>query len=123
MSIIPEPGFGKPAIFLGSSREDLAAFPPEPRRKAGQDIADLQAGRMPSDWKPMPSVGAGVSEIRVRGKRAFRVLFIARFHEAIYVLHAFEKKSQRTARQDLELGRSRFQALVRERTARSRRVD
>ena len=123
MSIIPESSGGKPAVFLWTSREDLAAFPPEPRRKAGQDIADLQAGRLPSDWKPMPSVGSGVSEIRVRGKRAFRVLFIARFHEAIDILHAFEKKSQRTARQDLELGRSRFQALVRERAARSRRVD
>lgn len=123
MSIIPEPEFGKPAVFLGSSREDLARFPPEVRRKAGQDIGDLQAGRMPLDWKPMPSVGTGVGEIRVQGKRAFRVFFVARFHEAIYILHAFEKKSQQTARQDIQHGRVRFQALVRARATRGGGVD
>ena len=63
----------------------------------------------------MPVIGAGAGEIRIQGKRAFRVLFVARFHEAIYILHAFEKKSQATARRDIELGRARYQALLRAR--------
>ena len=110
----------KPAVFLGSSRGDLAQFPEVARAKAGKDIQDVQFGRMPPDWKPMPSVGAGVGEIRITGARAFRVLFVARFHEAIYILHAFEKKSQATAKHDIDLGRARYQALLREREARAR---
>jgi phage-related protein len=123
MSIIDEPDARKPAVFLGSSREDIAAFPAEARRKAGKDIADVQAGRMPPDWKPMRGIGAGVSEIRVLGPRSFRILFLARFHEAVYSLHAFEKKSQATARRDIELGQARYQALLRDRAARGRGLD
>jgi phage-related protein len=123
ISIIPEPESPKRAVFLGTSLVDLAAFPPEARQKAGKDIGDLQAGRMPPDWKPMPTVGAGTGEVRVQGKRAFRVFFVARFHEAIYILHAFEKKSQATARRDIELGRTRYQALVRARAEDRHGVD
>jgi phage-related protein len=65
----------------------------------------------PSDWKPMPSVGAGVREIRVRVGRAFRVVYAAQFAEAIYVLHAFEKSEQKTSRADLRLARDRFRRL------------
>jgi phage-related protein len=63
-------------------------------------------------------VGPGACEIRVRDKAgAFRVIYVARFGSAVYVLHAFQKKSQRTARLDIELARSRFKSLVSERTA------
>jgi len=110
----------KPAVFLASSQGDIAQFPKFARSKAGKDIQDLQHGRMPPDWKPMHSVGAGVGEIRILGTRSFRVLFIARFHEAIYILHAFEKKSQATPKRDIELGRARYRSLIREREASDR---
>ena len=103
----------KNIIWVGSSRADLSAQPAEARRLLGFELRELQKGRAPSDWKPMLSVGVGVAEIRVRtADGAFRVFYVAKFAEAIYVLHAFQKKSQRTAALDLELARSRY-ALVR----------
>ena len=69
----------------------------------------VQVGREPDDWKPMRTVGPGACEIRVRDREgAFRVLYVARFRKAIYVLHAFQKKSQKTSRRDLELARARY---------------
>lgn len=123
MSIISDSDAPKRAVFLGTALADLSTFPHEARRKAGKDIGDLQSGVMPPDWKPMPVIGAGAGEIRIQGKRAFRVFFVARFHEAIYILHAFEKKSQATARRDIELGRARYQALLRARAEGRHRVD
>ena len=72
-------------------------------------------GNAPSDWKPMPSVGQGVNEIRVHAKGEYRVLYVAKFDEAVYVLHAFPKKTQRTPKQDLEIAGNRYRALVQER--------
>lgn len=66
---------------------------------------------MPTDWKPMPIVGAGVAEIRLRGRQEHRILYIAKFEEAVYVLHAFEKKSRRTRNADLDLGRARLKQI------------
>jgi len=103
----------KAVIWVGSSLADLSAQPTEARRLLGFELREVQHGRAPSDWKPMPSVGAGVVEIRVRTiEGAFRVLYVAKFAEAIYVLHAFQKKSRKTSALDLELARSRY-ALVR----------
>ena len=82
----------------------------------GFELWEVQQGKEPSDSKPMPSVGLGVKEIRVHVDGAYRVIYIARFSEAVYVLHAFEKKSRKTAKADLDLARDRFRALVRERT-------
>lgn len=84
-------------------------------REAGYQLERVQAGKEPADSKPMPSVGLGVNEIRVRADGAFRVIYIAKFPEAVYVLHAFEKKSRKTAKQDVELARKRFRTLVQER--------
>jgi phage-related protein len=64
----------------------------------------------------MPSVGLGVSELRVRAGGAFRVMYVAKFAEAVYVLHAFQKKSRKTARLDIEVARRRLRALIEERT-------
>jgi phage-related protein len=75
----------------------------------------VQGGLQPSDWKPMPSIGAGVQEIRVHTEFEHRVFYIAKFEEAIYILHVAEKKSQKTARYDLDLARSRLNDLVRNR--------
>ena len=101
----------KPLILLGSSRRDLRAFPELPRRLAGFQLRRVQQGLDPDDWKPMPAVGPGVREIRIRVEGAHRVFYVATLAEAIYVRHAFEKKSQKTTQHDLEIGRERFRAI------------
>jgi phage-related protein len=99
----------KPLFFVGSAREDLAAFPEPARRTAGYELFMVQAGREPADIKPMPEVGPGAHEIRVRDKAgAFRVIYVAKFKDAVYVLHAFQKKSRKTSRMDIELARRRY---------------
>lgn len=80
----------------------------------------MQQGKEPSDWKAMPSVGAGVNEIRVHAKGEHRVMYVAKFDEAVYVLHAFEKKTQRTPQLDIELARARLRGLVEERRRKRR---
>jgi len=101
----------KPLILLGSSRRDLRAFPELPRRLVGFQLRRVQQGLDPDDWKPMPTVGPGVCEIRIRVDGAHRVFYVATLADAIYVLHAFEKKSQKTTQQDLEIGCERFRAI------------
>jgi phage-related protein len=103
----------KPVRFLGRAREELRAFPTEARRTAGQQLYRAQTGNRPWDVKPLPTVGAGVEEIRVRmASGAFRVLYVAKFAEAVYVLHACEKRSQKTPRQALDTGRTRYRELL-----------
>jgi len=106
----------KPVVWLGGSLAAVRGFAPKARWHTGQQLRRLQDGELPIDWKPMPGVGAGVNELRVRAGGAYRVLYVAKFAEAIYVLHAFDKKSRKTARLDMELARQRYRNLVRERT-------
>ncbi|MBN9657888.1 MAG: type II toxin-antitoxin system RelE/ParE family toxin [Acidobacteria bacterium] len=102
----------KPIEFRGSSLEDLRAFPLTARREAGYQLDQVQNGREPGDWKSMNLVGRGVKEIRIRDEAgAFRVLFVARFADAIYVLHCFQKK---TSKADLELAAKRYRELSKE---------
>ena len=90
-------------------------FPRQRVRAAGYQLDQVQRGRDPDDWKPMNGVGQGVREIRVRDDSgAFRVLYVAKFEDAIYVLHCFQKKSQKTAKRDLELAGQRYRDLVKE---------
>lgn len=105
----------KPLLWVGSSRDDLRAFEGEVRKALGVELRRVQGGAMPRDWKPMPSVGPGVIEIRVRAGGAFRLMYVAKFTEGIYVLHAFQKKSQKTAGLDIEVARSRLKAVRRAR--------
>lgn len=98
-------------VWLGSSLEDLRAFPAAVRRLAGYPLRRVQGGLMLSDWKSMPSVGPGAHEIRLRTGREHRVFYVARFGEAVYVLHAFEKNTRRTHRADLDLARRRDSEL------------
>lgn len=105
----------KPIVWLGDSRERLSAFPDAARSRAGFELWEVQQGGDPSDYKPMPSVGIGVREIRIRAEGAFRVIYVAKFSEAVYVLHALQKKAQKTPKPDIEMARSRFRDLVRER--------
>lgn len=95
--------------FIGSSKEDISAFPPSARVRAGHELFMLQAGREPSDWKPVSEVGTGACEIRVRDEAgAFRVIYVAKFGDAIYVLHAFQKKVQKIAHADIALAEKRY---------------
>jgi len=110
----------KPVVWVGSSLEDLRSFPDVARQRAGHNLHLVQLGLEPADWKPMASVGAGVVELRIRTDRAHRVFYVARFAEAIYVLHAFEKKTRKTVRQDLEIGRARLREVLRMRQGRRR---
>ena len=110
---LPSP---KPIVWVGSSIHDMRRCRPEVQNEAGAELRTLQCGGMPSDWKPMPTVGKGVGEIRISTQTEHRIFFVARFHEAIYILHVFEKRSRKTAARDIELGRARFRALVRSRS-------
>ncbi|WP_043955738.1 type II toxin-antitoxin system RelE/ParE family toxin [Kosakonia radicincitans] len=103
----------KPIVWLGSSYEDLCAFPEDVRKDAGYQLHKIQAGLEASDWKVMAEVGAGVAEIRLRNHAgAFRVFYLARFEDALYVLHCFHKTSQRTSLSDKAIARTRYRALV-----------
>lgn len=98
--------------FVGRSRDDLRSFPVSIRELAGRQLLLVQNSAMPTDWKPMKSIGAGVAEIRVRDvSGAFRVIYVAKFEEAIYVLHCFEKKSAKTSRADLAIAPAHYKSL------------
>lgn len=104
----------KPVHFVGSSREDLRTLPETVQESAGFQLFKVQQGRQPDDCKPMPVVGPGVQELRIRDERGtYRVFYVVKFEEAVYVLHVFEKRSQKTARADLELGQGRYADLLR----------
>ena len=96
----------KPLEFAGSSQDDLKNFPAEARRDAGFQLHFVQTGQQPSDWKPMKSVGSGAMEIRIHREGEWRVIYVAKFENAVYVLHAFEKKTQQTGRQTSRLPNS-----------------
>jgi phage-related protein len=105
----------KPVEFRGSSLDDLRAFPSTARRNAGHQLDRLQNGYDPDDWKSVSAVGAGVKEIRVRDATgAFRVIYVAKFADAIYVLHCFQKKTQQTRKADLDLAKQRYNELLQE---------
>jgi phage-related protein len=101
----------RPLEFVGSSLEDLRAFPAEARRAAGFELDFVQRGLDPSDWKPMNEIGAGVREIRIHVLGEWRVLYVAKFAEAVYVLHAFQKKTQKTRKGDIEVARQRYRQI------------
>jgi phage-related protein len=99
----------KQLYFTGSSLDDLKDFPEDAKREAGYELRRVQSGLDPTDWKPMTTVGAGVREIRIKDSTgAFRVLYVASMGDAIYVLHAFQKKTQKTPQQVIELAKKRF---------------
>ena len=105
----------KPISWLGDSLDQVRAFPDGARREAGFELGEVQKGFDPSDWKPMAGVGAGVREIRIHSENEYRVMYVAKFADAIYVLHAFGKKTQQTSKKDIELASQRYRDLVNER--------
>lgn len=110
----------KAVVWMGSARKDMRGFPDGARGDAGSELYQVQLGRQPRDWRPMPTVGPGAKEIRVRsgggGGTEHRVVYVANFPEAVYVLHAFQKTTRKTSRKDIETARSRYQDMVALRT-------
>jgi phage-related protein len=99
--------------WVGSAYDDLRAFPTDARREAGFQLGKVQAGFEPADWKPFDDVGAGTREIRIReASGTYRVMYVAKFEEAIYVLHCFQKKTQLTNKQDRAIAVARYRAVV-----------
>lgn len=106
----------KPVRFLGDSLQCLRDFPVDARQDAGYQLDKVQRGLQPDDFKPMPTIGKGVEEIRIRDDSGiYRVIYTARFVDAVIVLHAFQKKTQRTSQRDIEIGKARFREMMRDR--------
>ncbi|GFN45752.1 type II toxin-antitoxin system RelE/ParE family toxin [Candidatus Regiella insecticola] len=100
--------------FLGDSLQRLRDFPDDTRQDAGYQLDRVQRGKQPGDFKPMPSIGKGVEEIRLwDDSGTFRVIYTARFANAVYVLHAFQKKTQATSKRDIDTAKVRFAQLSR----------
>ena len=102
----------KPIYWVGSSLEDLTAFPDDARRETGYQLRRVQQGLTPDDWKPMATVGLGVYEIRIHTAVEHRVFYVAKFAEAVYVLHAFEKRTRQTRQADIDLARKRLADVI-----------
>lgn len=101
-----------PIEFIGSSLKDLINFPEKAKREAGYQLDKVQNGNEPSDWKPMKSIGKGVEEIRISDETGiFRVIYLAKLDEKVYVLHCFQKKTQKTSQKDLETAKQRYKSL------------
>jgi phage-related protein len=99
--------------WVGSAYDDLLAFPKDARKEAGFQLGKVQAGLDPTDWKPFDEVGAGTREIRIRETSGiYRVMYVVKFEEAIYVLHCFQKKTQMTSKQDKTIAAARYNVIV-----------
>jgi len=107
----------KPIAWIGSSFDDLMRFPVAARHEAGFQLDKVQHGRNPDNWKPFDDVGVGVREIRITDESgAYRVMYVAKFEEAVYVLHTFQKKTQTTSQRDKEIVMTRYKAVIAKRS-------
>ena len=105
----------KTVQFRGSSLDDLRSFPAAVMREAGYQIDRIQNGLLPDDFKPLAIVGSAVAEIRIWDEAGtFRVIYVAKFENAVYVLHCFQKKSQKTTKKDIDLAAKRYKDLIKE---------
>ena len=98
--------------WIGTSHNTVREFPADARALIGEELRSVQKGLMPSDFKPMPTVGVGAYEIRVRAGNQYRVIYVAKFADAVYVLHTFVKKTQKTAQRDLDIAKSGYTELM-----------
>jgi phage-related protein len=99
-------------VFLGSARKDLRDFPEDARDDLGKQLWAVQNEREPANWKPMPSIGPGVRELRTQeASGAYRVVYVAKIAEKVHVLHAFQKKTQQTAQKDIDLAKRRLREV------------
>lgn len=105
----------KKIAFIGTSLKDLKEFPESARSDAGYALRETQKGNDPSDWKPMSTIGTGVKEIRVKDEHGiFRVVYIVKYMDRVNVLHAFQKKTQKTTKKDIELAKQRLKLVLEE---------
>ncbi len=103
----------KPVTWVDTSLADVKEFPAEARRKVGFQLDKVQNGENPDNWKPFSEIGAGVQEIRIsEDSGIYRVMYVAKFEESVYVLHAFQKKTQTTSKHDKDLAKSRYQQVL-----------
>ncbi len=104
----------KSVSFLGDSLKRLREFPEDAKQDAGYQLDKIQNGLQPDDFKPMPTVGKGVEELRIwDDSGTYRVIYTARLQEIIYVLHAFQKKTQATSKKDVDIAKTRWIDLTR----------
>lgn len=105
----------KPLQFRGSSKKDFLGFPENVRVDGGHQLYLIQKGETADDWKPITTVGRGCYEIRIdEDANAYRIIYVAKFENAIYVLHAFQKTTRKTSQSDIDLARDRYAMLVKE---------
>ena len=98
----------KKVVFMGDSLARIRAFPTDARQDAGFQIDKVQREEKPDDWKPMKTIGPGVREIRIKNAGGqYRVIYLMSQGNAVYVLHAFPKKTQQTRKSDIDLARTR----------------
>ena len=102
----------KDVCFLGSSKEDIIAFPDDAKRESGYQLGLLQAGEEPDDWKPFSSIGSGVKEIRIHKDNEYRIMYVTKYKKCVYVLHAFVKKQQKTRKADIDLAKQRYKEIT-----------
>jgi phage-related protein len=105
----------KSITWMGDALEVIRDFPTTARQEAGYGLDNVQHGKEPKDWKPMSTIGPGVKEIRVYDDGQFRVIYIAKFAESIYVLHAFHKKTQQTSKKDIDIAKARLKEVLQRR--------
>ena len=97
--------------FIGRCLEDLTDFPLEARRAAVFELWQIQRGLMPTDFKPMLNIGPGAYELRIHILGEWRVIYVAKYEDVVYVLHAFQKRTQKTRKEDIELAAQRFKRI------------
>jgi phage-related protein len=107
-------GNEKEIYWVGSSYRDITQFPKQAKQEAGYQLYRVQNGLDPENWKPIQTVGVGVREIRISDDgNAFRIMYVAKFLERIYVLHSFQKKTQKTTQKDIDIAKVRYKAIIR----------
>lgn len=100
-------------FWIGASLVDLKKFPANAIQKAGYQLHRVQTGLEPDDWKPFNEIGSGVREIRIiDSSSTFRIMYVTKLKEGIYVLHSFQKKTQKTRKQDIDIAKTRYQAII-----------
>lgn len=103
----------KEIYWVGTSYKDLIKFPDEAKKAAGYQLHRIQNGFDPENWKPFKTVGAGVKEIRItEDNNAFRIMYVVKFLDKIYVLHSFQKKTQKTRLHDINIAKARYATIT-----------
>ncbi len=105
----------KNVLWVANSRQVVQGFSKQVRFDLGAELRRVQEGLAPKNWKPMQSIGTGVREIRVKYRGEYRLIYIAKFEEGIYALHAFRKKTRKTAQSDIDLAAQRLKEVIRQR--------